>query len=96
MIVKNNIINLNNILGNLSFDCYYNVNYKNGKRKYKYNQSYSLNDEALKCLELLKIANKNDITIDEEEEIKAFLLRYKLLNGSYLLDNKEYIKLKVS
>jgi len=93
MITENNKKVLNNIIANLSYDEYYKANFKNGKQ-YKKHRAYSLTDEILQAVELLKIANNQEITKDQEEEIKAFLLRYNLLFGEYLLSQEHYIKYK--
>lgn len=93
MITDKNIKNLNNIIGNLSYDEYYKANYKNGK-KYKKHRQYSLTDEIEKALELLRLTANENIKIEDEEKVKAFLLKYKITNEIYLLDHNDYVNAK--
>ena len=93
MITNKNIKNLNNIIGNLSYDEYYKANYKNGK-KYKKHRQYILTDEIEKALELLRLTANDNIKIEDEEKVKAFLLKYKITNEIYLLDHNDYVNVK--
>ena len=90
MITEKNIDNLYRITSNFSYRDYMAVNSNN---KTKHVKPYSLSDDTKEALNLLKIAQKpqQDITQNEEEQIKAYLLKIKLVypelleqtNGNY-------------
>jgi len=78
---------LYNITSNLAYQDYSRTNYHpNNKRKSKKHIPYSLSDETERALEMYKIICKRaeEITKEEEEKLKAFLLTYKLLQPDYL------------
>jgi hypothetical protein len=78
-------IDLNKIISKYCLDSYKQVNYKKDGTKYKKHRQYSVPDEAEKALELLRILSKNEITIEQEEEIKAFLIPYRTIKTEYLV-----------
>lgn len=78
-------IDLYNIVANHALESYYQANPKGIKRKKR--KPYSASQEELKALAIYKmIANKQpeDITAEEEEIVKAFLLFYRLFKTEYL------------
>lgn len=81
---------LYNIIANLSFKDYYNINFnKNGKRKSKKYIPYSLSQETLEALEIYKIIygkQPEQITQEQEEIIKAYLLPIRT-NRTELLED---------
>lgn len=93
MITQTNIDNLYKISSNLSMKDYLIMNPKdkNGKPKYRTHRPYSLSDETIEATELLKIAYKEqDVTIEEEEQIKGYLLKIKMLYPELLEENANY------
>lgn len=77
-----------NITSNLAYKDYYNANFKpNGKRKSKKHIPYTLSDETEKALSLYKITcyDITEITTEQEEEIKGFLLPYRTIRTEYLI-----------
>jgi len=94
MITENNIDNLYRITSNLSFKDYtdqLNAHKKQNKGRVRTDFSYSLSSETLEALEMYKTACKQDITTDQEEEIKTYLLKIRFAypqlweqtNGNY-------------
>lgn len=80
-------INLYNITTNHAMQDYLQANYKNGKRKSKKHIPYSLSTDTQRANELQYIIFCNDIidiTTEQEEEIKGFLLIYKLTRTEFL------------
>jgi len=69
---------LYNITANLSYRDYYNANFnKNGKRKSKKHIPYSLSQETLDALEIYKMVygkQSEQITEEQEDQIKGYLL----------------------
>lgn len=53
---------------------------------YKKHRPYSLTDEGLKANRYIKALTTKEITNQEEEEIKAFLLSYRLLQRDMLVN----------
>ena len=95
MITDKNIDNLYRITSNLALKDFKQMNPKpkmNSKGFTNF-KPYSLSDDTKEALNLLKIAQKpqQDITQNEEEQIKAYLLKIKLVypelieqtNGNY-------------
>lgn len=84
---------LNNIIANHAMEDYKQANfYKNGKRKSKQHIPYSLSDDTNKAREIYDLVygkNPEDITAEQEEQIKAFLLIYRLNRTEYLQDNNK-------
>lgn len=83
MITQANIDNLYKISSNLAMKDYLMMNPrdKNGKSKYKKHHPYSLSDETEEAKNLYGIAIKpeQEITIEEEEQIKGYLLKIRLI-----------------
>lgn len=69
------------IISKLSYCEYSKYNLKNNKKVTKKHIPYTLSDEILECLNVLKIINKaislNKINSDDENYIKSFLLPYR-------------------
>ena len=101
MITENNIENLKIIVENLAFNdyqqaykksnCYLKGKYtpKGKERKF---EGYSLSEETEKAHELYKLSLKSEITIDEEEAIKGYLLKIKMLDSHLLTPKYFYLK----
>jgi len=82
MITESNKDNLYRITSNLSFKDYQSAvnSYKLLNKSIKWGKfSYSLSSETKEALEYYKTACKQDITADQEEEIKAYLLKIRLV-----------------
>lgn len=95
MITQNNIDNLYRIASNLSMKDYLRMNPK--KRSvsgYPKHVPYSLSDETREATELLKAAQKQEISINEEEQTKTYLLKIKLVQPELLNENSNFIKWK--
>lgn len=92
MITQNSIDNLYKISSNLSMKDYRAMNpiKKDNTPKYKKHRPYSLSDETIKATELLKIASKQEVTREEEEQIKAYLLKIKLTRPHLLEENSNF------
>jgi len=81
MITEQNKDNLYRITSNLSFSDYQIAlnRYKQHHKNIRYADfSYSLSSETIEAKEFYGMACKQDITIDQEEEIKAYLLKIRL------------------
>lgn len=82
-------IDLYNIVANMSAEDYIKTNYKNGKRRSKNHIPYTLSqetEEAKKVYNMVCGADITDITADQEEEIKYYLLSFRLHRTEYLKD----------
>ena len=93
MITQNNIDNLYKISSNLAKKDYLAMNpkNKNGMSKYKKHRPYSLSDETIEATELLKIAYKlSKVTKEEEEQIKSYLLKIKMIMPDLLEENSNF------
>jgi outer membrane protein OmpA-like peptidoglycan-associated protein len=80
-------IDLFNIISNHSMQDYLQANFKNGKRKSKKHIPYSTSADTDKAREINKIlfnADITDITPEQEEQIKGFLLVYRTTRTEYL------------
>jgi len=81
-------IDLYNIVSNHAYQDYYNTNYHlNGKRKSKKHIPYSLSIDTQKAQEIYNMVygkSPEEITAEEEEIIKAFLLIYRTSRTEYL------------
>jgi len=81
-------IDLYNISSNLAYEDYKQANFnRNGKRKSKNHLPYTLSDESIAVLEIYKMVygkNPEDITEEQEEIIKGFLLPYRTFKREYL------------
>ncbi len=94
MITQANIDNLYKISSNLAMKDYLQANPRdtNGKPKYKKHRPYSLSDETIEVKNLYGIAIKpeQNITIEEEEQIKGYLLKIKLIMPELLEENASF------
>ena len=95
MITENNIKNLEMITSNFANKNWYNANKNSARVKYgRFTPSrkegnwnkYSLSSETLEAYELLKKTIKKDISKEDEEEIKSYLLRIKMTRSELLKD----------
>jgi len=81
-------IDLFNILFNHAYQDYYNTNYHpNGKRKSKKHIPYSLSTDTEKAKEIYHLVyskSPEEITQEQEEQIKGFLLIYRTHRSEYL------------
>jgi hypothetical protein len=81
-------IDLFNIISNHAMEDYKRMNCnKNGKRKYRRHVPYSLGFDTIRAKEVYdSIFGKNaaEITLDQEERIKAFLMSYRTHRTEYL------------
>ena len=82
MIMPKTIDNLYRIASNLSYKDYRAVN--NGKQK-KF-VPYSLSDDTREADEYLKIAQKENVSIEEEESIKAYVMKIRKTQEHLLTD----------
>ena len=91
-------IDLYNIVSNYAMQDYKNANYdKSGKRKSKKHIPYTLSQDTEEAKRLYNIVFCNDpenITPEQEEEIKLYLLSYRLFRKEYLKDfgGRDYFK----
>jgi hypothetical protein len=77
------IKDLNDIISKYALQDYLKVNYKNGKKKSKKHIPYSLSDNTTEARDILKLIygkKKEDISTEDEEIVKGYLLKYKLLD----------------
>jgi len=81
-------IDLYNILSNHAYQDYYNTNYHpNGKRKSKKHIPYSLSADTEKAKEIYHLVyskSPEEITQEQEEQIKGFLIIYRTHRAEYL------------
>lgn len=82
------IKDLEAILSNLAYKDFKQANPKprmsrNGWRIHK---AYNLSEETQKALKMLYRATKRDVTAEDEEAIKAFLLPYRMFKPEYLIN----------
>jgi len=81
-------IDIYNILSNHSYQDYYNANFHpNGKRKSKKHIPYSLSIDTQKAHEIYSMVygkSPEEITQEQEEQIKGFLLIYRTHRAEYL------------
>ena len=68
---------LETIISNLSLKEYARANFKNGKKSKKHTP-YSLTDEILQALKLSKSITNEQMTIEQENDIKAFLIPFRM------------------
>ena len=73
MITSQNLQNLYNITANLAYKDYRAMNPKGGKK----HRPYSLSGETREALELYALARTTDLSREDEERIKAYLLKIK-------------------
>ena len=82
------IQDLEAILSNLSYKDFKQANPKGkiGRNGRRIHRAYSLSDETLEVLEMLKLTVKTNITAEDEEIIKGFLLPYRANRREYLIN----------
>ena len=81
MITQKNIDRLDDLVGKYALMDYKRANPKRKIRKdgtVKHNP-YSLSPMTLEALEMLQLARKEELTYSEENAVKAYLLKKKLL-----------------
>lgn len=83
---------LHAIISNYAMQAYIAINRKKDGTYYKKRRQYSLPQEAEEARKLLYILDKNNITIEEEEEIKAFLIPYRTIKTEYLINTDERMR----
>ena len=79
MITKNNIERLNNIVKKYALQDFYRANPP--RKRWNPNRKhvpYTLSPMTNEAREMLAIAMKKDISREEEEKVKAYLLRQKI------------------
>lgn len=81
MITENNIKRLDDLIKKYAMQDYLRANpkKKDGRLKYKTYHPYSLSSETNEAREMYALARKKDITKEEEETVKAYLLKHKLI-----------------
>lgn len=81
---------LYNIISNHAYNDYRQANFTStGKRKSYKHIPYSLGYDTLQAMEIYSLVfgkNPEDITAEQEEQIKAFLLPYRIHRREYLQD----------
>jgi len=81
-------IDLYNIISNHAYQDYYNVNFHpNGKRKSKKHIPYSLSIDTQKAQEIYSMVygkSTEEITQEQEEQIKGFLIIYRTHRQEHL------------
>ena len=95
MITQKNIDNLYRIASNLSLKDYRAANpTSNGKPVYRTHKPYGLSGETKEATELLKMASKSEVTREEEETIKGYLLKIRRVLPDLMNDNASYLQWK--
>ena len=82
-------IDLYNIISSHAMDDYKQANYKNDKKISKKHIPYSLSYDTKKASEIYKSIfnlHTNEITLEQETEIKYFLLIYRTSRTEYLTE----------
>jgi len=74
------------IISNYAMESYLQANRKKDGTYYKKRKPYTLPDEAMTANELLKLTYNSDITVEQEEQIKAFLIPYRTVRTEYLIN----------
>jgi hypothetical protein len=83
-------IDLYNISANMARQDYLQANYRNGKRISKKHIPYSLSQETETAQEYYKMVygkQPEEITAEQEEDIKAYLLMFRCYRTEYLKEN---------
>lgn len=83
---------LSAILSNYCMESFLQANQKKDGTFYKKRRPYSVPTEGLKALELIKITQKDNITRKEEEEVKSFLMPYRIIRTEYLINTDEKLR----
>lgn len=82
-------IDLYNIVANHARNDYMQANYKNGKKKSKKHIPYTLSQDTVTAKEYYTMVLCNeieDITREQEEVIKYYLLSFRLVRTEYIKD----------
>jgi hypothetical protein len=82
-------VDLYNIVGNYAMAAYKHANYKKGQRISKKHIPYSLCMEGEKAREMYHLVygkSIEDITLEQEEQIKGYLMRFRIHDTEYLND----------
>ncbi len=77
------------IISNYAMQSYLQVNRKKDGTYYKKHRPYTLPVEAETANELLKLTYNSNITREQEEQIKAFLLPYRTFRTEYLINTDQ-------
>lgn len=83
---------LNAIISNYAMQAYLAMNKKKDGTFYKKRRQYTLPHEAEQARKLLYLLDKINITIEAEEEIKAFLIPYRTIKTEYLINTDERMR----
>lgn len=83
---------LHAIISNYAMMAYLQANKKKDGTFYKKRRPYTLPTEAETARELLDITYKKDITLEDEEKIKAFLMYYRVFKTDYLINTDESLR----
>lgn len=78
------IEDLHAIISNYAVDAYLQTNKKKNGTFYKKSKPYSLPVEVKTCINYISILNQEELTKTEEEEVKVFLLIYRISRTEYL------------
>ncbi len=84
MITENNIKRLENIVAHFAMEDYKRANPKkkiDRKTGLTIHNPYSLSPQTNEAREILKLSRKENISQDEEETVKAYLLKMKMINN---------------
>lgn len=68
---------LNKIISNQCLESYLKMNRKKDGTFYKKHRPYTIPEESQRAVEYLTILEKENVSIQEEEEIKFFLLPFR-------------------
>jgi hypothetical protein len=92
MITQGNIDNLYKITANLAKRDYLITNPKRrvSKQGYVIHNRYSLSDETLEAYDFYNLSIRDDISREDEERIKAYLLKVKTVIPELLAENESY------
>ena len=83
---------LHAIISNYAMQAYLAMNKKKDGTFYKKRRQYTLPYEAEEARKLLYLLDKNNITLEEEENIKAFLIPYRTIRTEYLINTDERMR----
>ena len=83
---------LSAIISNYAMQAYLAMNKKKDGTYYKKRRQYTLPQEAEDARKLLYLLDKKEITIEEETEIKAFLMPYRTTRTEYLINTDEKLR----
>ena len=84
MITENNVKRLENIVAHFAMEDYKRANPKrkiSRKTGMLIHNPYSLSQQTNEAREMLRISRKENISQDEEETVKAYLLKMKMINN---------------